>query len=306
MNHKNGIINVFVAIIALFLNACVHSGPISEPMPAEESVGSETVATVGDGLLATISLESGVTLEFVDVGDDYVGIVEGTPPGVPSVLVPTISKWAASPLEIYLAFKPGDLNVPKALVGDHKLQMVRAGKGNAPPRQLNIQLPTPGTTAPPEIEPFECDSFGSNWVAYWNDTFDGVTDSRGVNFLHQLTVPYTVYPGGPVYRGTGTNRITYLGACNGDVQNDVGVELHRWGAVVTFNPAPQPPTVTWQWLLVPGTTKFIGLQEKYLFYSGHPTARYRARINPPEEGEVHEHFGIGAAWTKSFPLSIGF
>ncbi len=316
MENKNQFVNIFAAIIALFLQACVNSGSISDSLSVEKGVDPETLVTMGDGLLTSLSLESGITLEFVDVGDNYVGIVERTPPGVPSVLAPTISKWAASPLEIYLALKSTNSDVPKALMIDHKLQMVRAGKGDAAPRPLNIQLSFPGTAAPPVVDSFACDSFGTNWANYWNNTFDGVTDSRASASVHQRTVSLTFYPGAPVYRGTGRNQITYLGACNaddGDVDDvddvddvGVGIEVHRWGAVVEVQQAPQPPTVTYQWLLVSGTNKFMGFQEKYLFYSRHPSARYRARINSPEEGEVHEHYGIGAAWTKSLPLSIGF
>jgi hypothetical protein len=306
MDCENLRTRLLVATLILFLQACVHSGSTSEILPADDDVGLDELVTVGHPPFATLSLESGGKLDFVDIGDDYVGIVERIPPEASSVLFPMVSKWTASPLEIYLAFAPAADDVPKALITDHKLQMARAGKANAPPRELRLQHSLPGTAAPPELEPFECDSFGSNWTTYWNDTFEGVTDFLGVAFLHQLQTMYTFYPGYNVFAGTGTNRQTYLGACNGDVQNHVGMEVHRWGPVVQFNPAPQPPTVKWQWLLVPGTQVSIELQERYLFYSGHPTGRYRARINPPEAGEVHEHFGVGAAWTKSFPIGIGF
>jgi hypothetical protein len=305
MACKNLRATVLVAIAVLFLQACVHSGSKPENFPVEEEPDFEKSVAVGSEPFAALSLESGVRLDFVDVGDDYVGIVERIPPGASSVLFPMISKWTASPLEIYLAFKAASDEVPKALVRDHKLQMVRAGQANAPPRELPLQDSLPGTAAP-ELEPFVCDAFATNWFNYWNDTFEGVTESLGVIFKHNLQVMYTFYPGYNVYAGTGTNRKTYLGACNGDVQNNVGIEVHRWGPVVQFNPSPQPPTVTWQWLLVPGTNIAIELQERYLFYSGHPNGRFRARINPPEGGQVHEHLGVGAAWTKSFPLGIGF
>ena len=306
MNAKHWIINVLVVMVGLFLQACAHSDLKFELLPVEESAELETLVTVGKEPFATITLENGVTLKFVDSGDDHVGIVERIPREGASVLLSMIPKTAASPLEIYLAVKPENSEVPKALLLDHKRQMVRAGKANAPPRKLSVQSSGPGTAAPPVIEPFECDSFGINWKSYWNDTFEGVTDFHPVGFTHQFPQSLTFYPGSHVYAGTGTNRITYLGACNGDVEPGVPIEVHRWGPVVQFNPSPQPPTVTWQWLKVAGTNTAIGFNEKYVFYSGNPNGRFRALVSKPEEGQVHEHFGIGAAYSKSFFKGIGF
>jgi hypothetical protein len=150
-----------------------------------------------------------------------------------------------------------------------------------------------------DLEEYPCDSFGYDWVADWKDTYDGVTKYREATYLHQYPNSYTVYPGAAVYYGTGTNRLTYLGACNGDSEDNLLMEVHRWAVSKVID--TNPPTVVWDWVKIHEVS--IQGYYKYTFYSGHPNGRYRSRVQG-EGGSVVEHFGVGAAWTGSFPLTV--
>ena len=135
--------------------------------------------------------------------------------------------------------------------------------------------------ADPGYDYYACDSFGTEWVADWKAAFVGITKYRAALYPHNYSPPLTFYPGAPVYYGTNTNSITYLGACNGDSQDDLIMEVHR--------------RISGTWTKIYEAT--IGSYEKYTFYSPIPAA-YRGRTYGAG-GSVIEHYGIGAAWTLS-------
>jgi hypothetical protein len=88
-------------------------------------------------------------------------------------------------------------------------------------------------------------------------------------------------PGGVVasvklaHGGTNTNSKTYLGACNGDDEHPLDLEVHRWIGG------------RWKWIL---TARVYG-GTKYTFYSGIP-ARYRGKAHGAN-GDTVEHYGSG-------------
>ncbi len=145
------------------------------------------------------------------------------------------------------------------------------------------QPPAAGSTTlgQPGFDDYECDSFGTDWVADWKAAFAGRTKYREALYPHFYAPPYTFYPGASVYHGTNTNSKTYLGACNGDDTDTLILEIHRriagkWKKVLTVN---------------------IPSFKKYTFYSGVPAA-YRGKTYGAS-GAVVEHYGVGAAWTLS-------
>jgi hypothetical protein len=159
------------------------------------------------------------------------------------------------------------------------------GDGHAVATVENLGYGTPPAAAGPLAEPgydsYACDSFGSEWVADWKDAFVGITKYRAAAYAHNYSPPYTFYPGAPVYYGTNTNSLTYLGACNGDSHDDLVMEVHRW--------------ISGAW--TPIYTATIDGYQKFTFYSPIP-ARYRGRTYGAD-GSTVEHYGVGAAWTLS-------
>ena len=143
--------------------------------------------------------------------------------------------------------------------------------------------PTAGRSplADPGYDSYECNHFGYDWVEDWKAAFVGITKYRAAAYAHNYAPPYTFYPGAPVYYGTNTNSITYLGACNGDSQDDLIMEVHR--------------RISGTWVKIYQAT--IESYEKYTFYSPIPAA-YRGRTYGAD-GSVVEHYGMGAAWTLS-------
>jgi len=261
--------------------------------PAHKIASARTVATV--------ALRNGATLEFIDSGDGYVDVAERTAQLLPFVSHEMLLRWNATPLEIFRTLNPGALS-PQALVADHYRRT--AGNANGEPRDLI--MPTSATFAldDPGLEPYVCDPSGLAdwWPDDWNDAFAGITSYSAATYLHHFPA-YTFYPGAAVYYGTGTNRKTYLGACNGTDGSTVTMSVDRWVVTqITFNPFPQPPTVTWGWGIVDEVDLLNG--EKYTYYSGHPTGRYRGRVEGAG-GMVVSHMGVAAAWTPSFPLGFG-
>ena len=185
----------------------------------------------------------------------------------------------ASPLEVYLALRPVEADVPERLVRDHeRVAMARS----APAPRL---LATPAAARSPLTNPghgsYTCDHFGTQWVADWKAAFAGVTKYREATYNHNYSSPYKFYPGAAVFHGTNTNSKTYLGACNGDEDHELRLEIHRWIGG------------SWQWFLTAG----IAAGSKYTFYSGIP-AGYRGKAYGMG-GETVEHYGVGAAWTMT-------
>ena len=135
--------------------------------------------------------------------------------------------------------------------------------------------------ADPGYDIYDCDSCGTEWIADWKAAFVGITKYREALYPHNYSPPLTFYPGAPVYYGTNTNSITYLGACNGDSHDDLIMEVHR--------------RISGTWTKIYEAT--ISGYEKYTFYSGIPAA-YRGRTYGAN-GSVIEHYGFAAAWTLS-------
>jgi hypothetical protein len=247
--------------------------------------------------VATLRLPNGASIEFIDSGDGYVDIGERTGERMPFVTPEMLAQSTATPLEIFKALAPGR-SIPNILVLDHNRRSTGAHVASArdlvAPASASFALDDPG------LEPYTCDVLfiADYWVGDWEEAFEGVTQYSAAAYIHHWPA-YTFYPGAAAYYGTGTNRQTYLGACNGTADAQFTMYIDRWVVTnVAPNPSPQPPTVTWGW----GNIHDVVLQngEKYTYYSGHPNGRYRGRV----EGLV-SHQGIGAAWTPSFPIGFG-
>jgi hypothetical protein len=136
-------------------------------------------------------------------------------------------------------------------------------------------LPDPGHGS------HSCEPTGVEWYNDWKAAFVGITKYREAAYRHFKPGPYFFYPGAAAYHGTNTNSKTYLGACNGDHEVELRLEIHRW------------VDEKWKRILL------VGLESgaKYTFYSGVP-ARYRGKAYG-RDGETVEHYGVGAAWTLS-------
>lgn len=247
--------------------------------------------------VATLSLRNGATLEFIDSGDGYIDVAERTATRMPFVSEAMLTQAAATPLEMFMALGEGQ-TAPSALVADHGR---RAGavqpRTLTAPRSATLSLDDPG------LEPYVCDVhfWEDDWLADWEAAFAGVTAFSAAAYIHHFPA-YTFYPGAAVYYGTGTNRETYLGACNGSHDYDVTLRIDRWVVTaVTHNPYPQPPTVTWDWGQVDDVLLENG--QKYTYYSGHPNGRYRGRVEGPG-GLAVPHQGVAAAWTPSFSVGV--
>jgi hypothetical protein len=247
--------------------------------------------------IASLNLPNGATIEFLEY-DGYVDILERTAERMPFVAQELITQWQATPLEVFKALSPGE-TPPSALVADHSRRDRGAARSLATPKGATLSLNDPG------LEPYVCDPLfmADYWKGDWLDAFAGVTSYAEAAYMHHVHA-FTFYPGAPVYYGTGTNRETYLGACNGTQGQQVLLFIDRWVVTnVTFNPQPQPPTVTWGWGNVFDTVLENG--EKFTFYSGHPHGRFRGRVEGAG-GVAVSHQGAAAAWTPSFPIGIGF
>jgi hypothetical protein len=140
-----------------------------------------------------------------------------------------------------------------------------------------LGLETPG------YGPYACDPLFLDWLADWPASFVGKTKYQAAAYAHVLAGSFTFYPGAPVYYGTNTNSVTYLGSCNGSTEA-LTMEIHR--------------RISGVWTKILTATVHTG--EKYTFYSGVP-AGYRAVLRSPSQRTV-DHYGYGAAWTLSPPL----
>jgi hypothetical protein len=253
--------------------------------------GARPARPIGSArIVATITLQNGAKLEFINPGDGHIDIAERTAQVVPFVSHEMLLRSNATPLEIFLTLNPGAV-APQALVADH----YRTANGG--PRDLAVPASATFEFDDGTVEPYICDPFflADDWVNDWKAAFAGVTTYSAAVYLHHFPA-YTFYPGAGVYYGTGTNRETYLGVCNGTWDVDVIMSVDRW--VVT----DVSPTVTWGWGNVHQVEVANG--EKYTYYSGHPTGRYRGRAEG-EGGMAVSHMGVAAAWTPSFPLGFG-
>jgi hypothetical protein len=249
--------------------------------------------------VASLGLPNGATIEFLE-SDGYIDILEHTAIRMPFVAREMLTRWKATPLEIFKALAPGQ-SAPSALIVDHARR--GADSQNTEVRDLAAPPSISYSLNDPGLEPYVCDPWFEidNWYADWEDAFDGVTAYSASAYIHHFPA-FTFYPGAPVYYGTGTNRETYLGACNGTEGVDVLLSIDRWVVTsITYHPSPQPPTVIWGWASVFDTTLVNG--DKYTYYSGHPNGRFRGRVEGAG-GLVASHQGVAAAWTPSFSVGI--
>lgn len=257
---------------------------------------NSTIVKASSGALTALMLENGTKLEFIDAGDGYVGIAEYAPAKASLVTNKLVAGWNATPLEIYILLAPEGNSIPEALVTDHNLQRARNREQGSQPRNLGIEPKTLFSLESSRLEDDWCVPF-NGWTNDWKTAYEGITDNYPASYVHNYPNALYIYPGYPVYAGTGTNRLTYLGACNGDDKNNLAIEIHRWSYIKTvFNPFPAPPTVVWGWVKIEDES--IVYETKYVFYSAHPVGRYRARLESETATPV-AHFGFGAAWSKS-------
>jgi hypothetical protein len=276
-----------IAAATLAAAACRQDDPTS-PSTAEVA-GEMTVGDPSDrepvihdpaDVVATVDLARGGTITFLDLGDGHIGIAELAPAREEFVSVSMIESQQATPLEVYLALRPAGAGAPGRLVRDH--ERVTMARSAAPaPRLLAAPAAGRSPLANSGHGSYTCESTGVQWVADWKAAFVGITKYRAAAYAHAYSPPYTFYPGAPVYYGTNTNSKTYLGACNGDDDHELRMEVHRWVGG------------KWKWFLTAG----IAGATKYTFYSGIP-ARYRGKTYGAF-GETVEHYGMGAAWTLS-------
>jgi hypothetical protein len=278
----------FIAFAAALAAAgCSQDDPMSPSaryeageMPVESPSTSDEVAGVPAGVVATVSLANGGEIRFLDLGEGHIGFVERAPATAEFAAIAMVEREQATPLEVYLALRPGGADAPDRLVRDHaRVAMTRGGTPAA--RLLTAPAAVPRSLNDPGRESYDCDPFGWQWIADWKAAFVGVTKYREAAHIHQLPTSYLFYPGAPVYYGTNTNSKTYLGVCNGDDDHPLDFALHRW------------ISGKWKRFL---TVRVYG-DQKYTFYSGIP-ARYRGKLSGAN-GDTVEHLGFGAAWTLS-------
>ncbi len=253
---------------------------IAGDMPGGGSEDAGAVARDPAAVVATVNLAGGNTISFLDLGGGAIGIAEMAPARAEFVSVSMIERQQATPLEVYLAVRPAGTEVPQRLVRDHeRTAMVRS----AAPAPRLLGAPTAGGSglAGTGHGSYTCEPTGVQWVADWKAAFAGITKYRAAAYAHNYSAAYTFYPGAPVYYGTNTNSKTYLGACNGDDEHQLRMDLHRWVGG------------KWTWFMTAG----ISGGSKYTFYSAIP-ARYRAKTYGAG-GATVEHYGVGAAWTLS-------
>jgi hypothetical protein len=265
-------------------------------MPVESSSSPEVLVIAPTTSIARLQLGTGAMIQFVDLRDGHVGVAERAPRNQPFVSTAMVREWNATPLEIFMALAPSSYDIPRALTADHN---ARFGSDVSRPRLLS----PPRTTLnldDPGVEDFDCNAEGTNFYFGWLDTFENVTDHVSAGVGHNLFDKYTFYPGGH-YNDDGSispgyNQVTYLGACNGDDDTPLTVEVHRRMKYLS------PPNVMYIWTEI--TEVLLSDNEKYTFYSDLP-ASYRIRLKPPMDDLV-DHFGVGVAYTKAPPLGIEF
>jgi hypothetical protein len=251
---------------------------VGDAMPHETAITAPRLSLSPELVVATVALPNGGNVDFVDLGDGNIAVGERAPRNARFVAIPQLAIYGATALEVFQAARPLS-PAPAALVRDHE----RRRKMSAP---RNVQLPNEldlvsRDLKDPGSESYLCHFFGDEWLADWDSSFVGVTKYRAAAYPHFQTGTITFYPGAPVYYGTNTNSITYLGACNGDDVDDLTFEIHR--------------RISGSW--TPILSVLIGFSEKYTFYSPIP-ASYRGRTYGADRATI-EHYGIGAAWTLS-------
>lgn len=240
-----------------------------------------TSATATARVIATLKTPNGNTVEFIDLGEG-VAIGERSTGSAPASVIAAAVREHATPLEVFMALTPAT-SAPDALVRDH---LARGSSRRAVLSTTNVQsrvriassgLETPGKGF------YACDDpLYQQWTTEWPASFVGITKYRAANYTHQLNGSFAFYPGAPVYYGTNTNNITFLGSCNGSFNNlTMQIDQRIHGAWATIS------------------TQVLTLNEKYTFYSAVPSG-YRAVLRSPRFLPV-EHYGYGAAWTLTPP-----
>ena len=275
MSRRFPLLNILAAALAAM--ACHSDDPTS---PSNTETVSGAPSEDGARAVARVEVARGHTITFLDLGDGHIGIAELAPARDEFVSPAMIEKQHATALEMYLALRPAGAAVPEQLARDHERAAMARSAAPAPRLLAN---PAAGRSpfTEPGHGPYTCDHFGLDWVADWKAAFVGITKYREALYHHNYSPKYTFYPGAAVYHGTNTNAKTYLGACNGDDEHELRLEIHRWIGE------------KWTRILLAG----LAGGSKYTFYSGVP-ARYRGKTYGAGD-ETVEHYGVGAAWTLS-------
>jgi hypothetical protein len=258
-------------------------------MPGVVSSRSEPAST-GLQTFATLRLANGARVDFVDLRDGHVGVGEKALRSQRPTSLYLASQWQATPLEIYMALAPPGSLVPEVLRLDHAQYAARTG-GSPVPRNLTGQAGVFGPADPGE-EHTSCDAFGS-FADDWFAAFAGLTDYVFAEPRHFLDGTFTFYPGKHVYLGTNTNKVTYLGACNGHVVGGAAtmtMQVHRRIKIVSGN------DVSFMWVQIAEVD--LGDEEKYTFYSNFP-ASYRGRVRPTIDGSIVDHYVVAVAYDKT-------
>ncbi len=261
-----------------------------ELMPIERTAG--VVVDPGTRSIARLRLANGNVVDFVDLLDGHVGVGEKAKRGQRLASAYLASAWDATPLEIFLAVAPRGSAVPQALGTDHQDFTARSGR-SAVPRDLTAHLTQQGNG----VSDLVCSTQDTFYWA-WLDAFEGIADHVLAAEGHQLSGQYTFYPGKHIYKGTNTNDITYLGACNDhSFEPEVlTMEVHRRIKTVDAG------VTTYTWYEISEVN--LDIDEMYVFYSNLP-ASYRARVKSPTD-DIVEHYTIAVAYTKTPYLTSGF
>ena len=242
--------------------------------------------------LATIELETGTTVEFIDLGEGQVGLLEHGTSGLAHVATSLAETHDATALEVFLAVAPNGTEVPEALVKAHEAQVAAAGKQSAP-RQLSVETATGGLFDPN----IAC---GAAWPTDWVNHFKNITKYEAALYFTDYNLMNYKY----FYAGSTPNYKTYLGVCSVYataplVFNIVEFQVQRQYIINGVS----------MWIPVLDTDVYGG--QTYTFYhGGSPYKRFRGRIRAYNGGASPSgfyplrDFGIGAAWTKTAGFQI--
>lgn len=205
---------VGLSAIALAFVAC--DAGIESSMPNEqedEILGSVTDDAPLGITLAAVKPSQGTTLQFIDVGDGDIAVLEARTKGSRSVLNQMVMESDATPLEMYVAAGGGDSFVLTTLEEHH--HSVREGA----PRDLAIRVVPSQSNDDVELDGehdigYGCQ--GNTWDATWDNALDPVSLVNDSAFFTQEDIASYFY----FYPGSNYNTKTWLGVCAAPQGND--------------------------------------------------------------------------------------
>ncbi|MEM7738565.1 MAG: hypothetical protein AAF267_22555 [Deinococcota bacterium] len=296
-------IHLFLLVVITAALAACSNTPAPDPVPNAQrctsldesdcfSLVEEADTTVGNErpeVLLTVDLESGSQLQFIDVGDGYLGVVETADVGTSSQVAALVERYEATPLEVYTALVPEASDVPELLVSNHARLATERGL-SATARNFRSELSTMGLDDP-GYEDYACSV--NSWNNDWRNAFIGKTDYYPSLYRYEHSQPNW----GNFYPGSSANFTTYLGVCS-------RARFHTGGYWLDMMDFRVQRKVGSSWMTVYTRTLYGG--NKDTFFSWHPSARYRGAVRGRNGDSYPRSFGIGAAYTKALPFTVGF